>query len=348
MPHAPQGDVPLPSLTVIIPAHNEERVIEGTVCTVAEAVPSGSQVLVVDDGSSDETPGILAILVRRFAYLEVLRNPTPQGKPAALNRALDRAWGEVILLLDADVRVDATTLRTCLVYLASTDVAALAVDLAPYNRRFSLGFIFQDVQFALMKAFLFSGLLGLPFLSGSCLLVRRQALERVGKYSPDSLADDFNLGLRLLQAGQRVCFLRGPRCHIQYAPSMRSFLRQQQRWIRGGIDELWREVVRGRWRYAGIAALGLLILYSAPLAILADLSFRRWVVSPIVAPALGAGFAVAAWAAYLRERPSPLEAGLALPLCAIFLPTLQAAVASAAVSALVRGRGWYKAPRDRG
>ena len=96
-PMTPLTDAP--EVTAIVPALNEEATIAEVVDRLL-ALPIAMQVIVVDDGSNDRTPEILATYGNR---IEVLRNETRSGKGAAIRKALPFARGEVTIIQDADL-----------------------------------------------------------------------------------------------------------------------------------------------------------------------------------------------------------------------------------------------------
>ncbi len=85
------------TVTVLIPAYNEELTIARTVAA-ARSLPGVLQVIVVDDGSTDKTAE-----KARAAGAEVLRTGVNRGKGAALNHGLKAVKGDLLLLLDADL-----------------------------------------------------------------------------------------------------------------------------------------------------------------------------------------------------------------------------------------------------
>lgn len=85
-------------VSAIIPAYNEAETITATV-KAALALPFVSEVVVVDDGSSDET----ASLAEKAGATKVIRHPRNMGKGEAMNTGLKAASGDVLLLLDGDL-----------------------------------------------------------------------------------------------------------------------------------------------------------------------------------------------------------------------------------------------------
>jgi dolichol-phosphate mannosyltransferase len=90
-------------LTVVVPAFNEALVIGDFVAASADALPEGSELLVVDDGSTDATPQLLADLSEKYEGLRVLTHERNRGIGAALATGFAAASGDVIVTMDADL-----------------------------------------------------------------------------------------------------------------------------------------------------------------------------------------------------------------------------------------------------
>ncbi len=94
-----------PSISLVMPAFNEARNLPAVLASLAEALPALTaqwEIVVVDDGSADDTPRVLAALAARHRGLRWLRLSRNFGKEAALTAGLDRADGDVVVLMDAD------------------------------------------------------------------------------------------------------------------------------------------------------------------------------------------------------------------------------------------------------
>jgi len=87
-----------PNLSVVVPAHNEERVIGRLLERIDEfTYPKEKlQVVVVDDGSTDNTGKIIEDFAKKYAFIKPLHRHSATGKAAALNEALKQATGEII------------------------------------------------------------------------------------------------------------------------------------------------------------------------------------------------------------------------------------------------------------
>lgn len=93
-----------PNLSVVVPAHNEEMVIGRLLERIVEfTYPKEKlQVVVVDDGSTDNTGKIIEDFAKKYAFIKPLHRHSATGKAAALNEALKQATGEIIYFFDAD------------------------------------------------------------------------------------------------------------------------------------------------------------------------------------------------------------------------------------------------------
>lgn len=98
-----------PRLSVIIPAFNEEATIAASVeelATHLHTLDPQAEIIVVDDGSSDDTAGQVIELTTRYPQLSCLRLPVSSGKGAAVRHGVLTARGQFIVFIDADLPFD--------------------------------------------------------------------------------------------------------------------------------------------------------------------------------------------------------------------------------------------------
>jgi glycosyltransferase involved in cell wall biosynthesis len=104
---------PEPLVSVVVPTYNEARTIESVLRRVDD-LPLRTELVVVDDGSTDETPEILARLSGELgSALRVERQPN-QGKGAAVRRAITLSRGDFVVVQDADLEYDPSDIPTLL------------------------------------------------------------------------------------------------------------------------------------------------------------------------------------------------------------------------------------------
>lgn len=245
---SPPGPVPrrigpLPFVGVVIPAKNEEPVIEATVrnlCAMdyAEDGQRRFEVIVVDDRSTDGTPAILKRLARDLPITVV---QTPQGsfgKAAALNYGIGRARADLIAVFDADARVEPDFLARLVPFLAEPGVGGVQARRMLYNAGQNLVTRVQDDEHALFQRMLQRArrwLGGMTCFSGNGLLVRRDVLDEVGGWNEDALTEDIDLSVRFHLAGWEIAYCDEAIVWEEAVAHLRPLVRQRVRWFEGAF-----------------------------------------------------------------------------------------------------------------
>jgi cellulose synthase/poly-beta-1,6-N-acetylglucosamine synthase-like glycosyltransferase len=238
---------------IIVPCLNEERVVATTVASaLALSGPWGTRtrVLVVDDGSDDATPDVLAAF--DHDHLHVLRRDLPlarQGKGEALNAAYryirDRVEDEgtdprrvAVGVIDGDGRASATMLHEVSFAMRDPGVGATQSRVRIHNRNRILAAV-QDLEFGMVADASQSlrDTLGTVGLGGNGQFARLSALIGLGD-SPWSacLVEDLELGLRMHLDGTKVRYLPNASVTQQGLVDGRRLLRQRTRWAQGNLQ----------------------------------------------------------------------------------------------------------------
>ena len=228
---APSGST---TFTVIIPAHNEERVIAKTLAGLELARGPGVEVIVVDDGSTDATAEIAGSFPVR-----VIRQPRG-GKAAALNTGIAAASGELIAVLDADTVLDPDFLDVVAPHFADPAVGAVAGNVKVGNRR-SLLARMQALEYivSLEVDRRAQDVLGVvAVVPGAAGVFRRAALIDVGGFPDETLVEDADLTIALLRGRWRIHYEPRAVVWTEAPETVGDALRQRRRWAYGNIEVL--------------------------------------------------------------------------------------------------------------
>jgi cellulose synthase/poly-beta-1,6-N-acetylglucosamine synthase-like glycosyltransferase/peptidoglycan/xylan/chitin deacetylase (PgdA/CDA1 family) len=265
----------LPSVSVIVPAYNEEVGIERAIRSLAGNDYPDLEVVVVDDGSRDRTAEIVESLGLPNVHLVRQDNG---GKAAALNTGIRMSRGEILVMVDGDTVFEPDTLRRLVQPLADADVAAVSGNTKVGNRGRLLG-RWQHIEYVTgfnLDRRMYEVLQCTPTVPGAIGAFRREVLDEIGGVSGDTLAEDTDLTLAVGRTGNRVVYAPDARAWTEAPSTISGLWRQRYRWSFGTMQAVWKH--RGamfsrdrRDRRIGRRALPYMILFQILLPILAPL-----------------------------------------------------------------------------
>lgn len=250
---APGSWTRLPTVSLIIPAKDEVRVIEGAVRSAcAQDYAGGLEVIVVDDHSTDGTAERLQHLAADLPVRVVHTPPGSIGKAAALQVGVAASRGEAIAVFDADARLGPDVIARMVAHLADFRVAAVQGRRLVHNGgRNALTRVQEDeyriFQTLLQRARQAVG--AFVCLAGNGLIVKRAALEAVGGWNPEALTEDIDLTVRLHLAGWEIRYCYEAQVWEEGVATLRDLVRQRERWFEGALlclGDYLPEILRAR------------------------------------------------------------------------------------------------------
>ena len=234
-----------PFITIMVPAHNEEVMIEDTIDYLMTKINYGNyEVLVTDDGSTDETPAILARLQKKYPKLRVIRIDKNKGKAHAFDIGMAFAKGRLILSNDADTVPEPDALSNYVNYFirpGGRNISAVTANMDVKNRTSLLGKS-QTVEFSSIVGIIKrtqAGVLGdLYAYSGANTMYRKDALIDVGGFRQDRATEDISIAWDHQLNGWISVFAPTIIFFMEVPVSLPMLYRQRKRWAKGGT-EVW-------------------------------------------------------------------------------------------------------------
>ncbi|RFU40985.1 glycosyltransferase [Actinomadura logoneensis] len=238
---APPGRDAAPSVTVVVPAYNEEAGIAATVRSLLDTdYPGPFEVIVVDDGSTDRTAEIVEGLA--LPGVRLMRKPNG-GKPGALNVGIAASQGEILVLVDGDTVFQRDTIRHLVAPLvADPAVGAVSGNTKVANRKGLLG-RWQHLEYVIgfnLDRRMFDLARCMPTIPGAIGAFRRRTLVSVGGVPTDTLAEDTDLTMAICRGGWRVVYAEHALAWTEAPNSLRQLWRQRYRWCYGTLQAMWK------------------------------------------------------------------------------------------------------------
>ena len=234
-----------PNVAVLIPAYNEEKVIERTVRAALNSNYPNLHVIVIDDGSKDRT-----LEVARAAFAQqatrgqvvILTKPN-SGKAEALNFGLQHLRDEEIFVgIDADTVIAPDAISRLVPHFLNPKVGAVAGN-AKVGNRVNLWTRWQALEYITSQNFERRALNTLGAVSvvpGAIGAWRTSAVREVGGYHTDTVAEDADLTMALLRLGYRVEYEDLALAYTEAPTTANGLMRQRFRWSFGILQSVWK------------------------------------------------------------------------------------------------------------
>jgi len=218
-------------VTVLVPAYNEEKTIRHTISTLLESEYRDMEIIVVNDGSTDDTEGAIRDYIDsgEIRYIDKSNG----GKASALNMGIEAATGEVILFTDADSRFEPDTVTKMSRWFGDPSIDAVCGNdsvLHPgtYIQKFlavttHIGTGFVRRALSVMRS--------LPIITGNLGAVRTAVLREIGGFR-EIWGEDLEITFRLYRNRKRIIFDPEPKVIAECPGSLTGLWKQRIRWVR--------------------------------------------------------------------------------------------------------------------
>jgi len=254
-----EGEATAPFVSVIVPAFNEEVVIPKTIKSLLDADYEAFEIIVVDDGSQDNTS---EVVIEQFGKNARVRLFTVKnnGKAEALNTGLSHAKGEIIVALDADTLFGPQTISALARRFVDPQIGAVAGN-AKVGNRTNIVTRWQALEYITsqnMDRRAFASLNCITVVPGAVGAWRRELLTTAGGFSADTLAEDQDLTLRIRRLGYKIGYEETAVAWTEAPDRLKTLARQRFRWAYGTLQCMWKHsdtLFRRRYGSLGFIAI---------------------------------------------------------------------------------------------
>ena len=237
----PEPDKNLPFITIIVPAYNEGMIIQTAIRSLLELDYPNYEVLVVDDGSTDDTyeRAREMVDVSNKCVVTVLTKANG-GKANALNTGMAHARGDFILNMDGDTRLSPNALRDCIRHFEDPKIGAVAGNVKVVNRDnwITRAQALEYVEGLALSRMAQSYSRVVNIIPGPLGMFRKSVLRQVRGYDDDTYAEDCDLTLKLLLAGWHIVYEPRAIAWVESPSRMTNLLKQRYRWTRGILQAI--------------------------------------------------------------------------------------------------------------
>ncbi|MET9654789.1 glycosyltransferase [Streptomyces sp. NPDC006460] len=260
-------------VTVLVPAYNERECIANTLHSLA-ASDYPIEVIVIDDGSSDGTADIVEDM--NLPFVRLIRKVNG-GKSSALNVGIAAASHDIIVMMDGDTVFEPSTVRELVQPFGDPAIGAVAGNAKVGNRESLIG-AWQHIEYVLghnLDRRMYDMLNVIPTIPGAVGAFRKEALQRVGGMSDDTLAEDTDITIAVLGDGWRIVYAERARAWTEAPASLQQLWSQRYRWSYGSMQAMWKHrgavTSRGPAGRFGRIGLPLVVLFGVVAPLLAPL-----------------------------------------------------------------------------
>ncbi len=233
-------------VSVLIPAYNEQENIESSILSVLRNDYKNKEVIVINDGSTDNTGQVVENMQSRYPGKIKLINLPNGGKANALNTGIEFAKHSIFISMDADTIFAPDTIKNLVWHFSNESVGAVAGKVQTTRSKNWLD-IFQSIEYAVgqnIEKEVFSSVNAVGVVPGPVGAWRKSAVLAAGGYSRETLVEDQDLTLSVLLQGYKILYDPRAVAYTETPHTLDDFLKQRFRWIYGTFQCAWKHRAR--------------------------------------------------------------------------------------------------------
>jgi cellulose synthase/poly-beta-1,6-N-acetylglucosamine synthase-like glycosyltransferase len=228
-------------VSIIVPGYNEEITAPKTVENLLRIDYPNFEIVFVDDGSKDNTFANIQASYGSHPKVKAFTKPNG-GKASALNYGIGFATGEILVCIDADTVLKPDAVSLMVQHFHDPEVAAVAGNVKVGNRK-NLLTRWQHIEYVTSQNFdrrAFDQLNAIMVVPGAIGAFRREAVQKAGMFTTDTLAEDCDLTLRLLRLGYKIRTCNQALAFTEVPETLNMLVKQRFRWTFGIMQAFWK------------------------------------------------------------------------------------------------------------
>ncbi|MCC6287359.1 MAG: glycosyltransferase [Chitinophagaceae bacterium] len=273
-----------PPVSIIVPAYNEEVNAVKTIENLLQQNYPDFDIIFIDDGSKDSTWQKVSDAFLNHPKLNVLTKPNG-GKASALNYGITQAKNNFVVCIDADTQLKHDAIAQLMKrftplpeHEASQEITGAVAGNVKVGNEHTLLTKWQSIEYTTSQNFdrrAFDLINGITVVPGAIGAFRKEAIEKAGGFTTDTLAEDCDLTIRILRNGYRVVNCTEAIAVTEAPETLKQFMKQRFRWSYGIMQAFWKNkdaCFNPEYKGLGMLALPNVLLFQIILPVLAPLA----------------------------------------------------------------------------
>lgn len=227
-----------PKVSVIVPAWNEEVGIIATVKSIIDSSYENMELIVVNDGSSDNTDKVVNDYIKNYYGHKKIKyfKKKNGGKSSAMNLGIKKAEGEIVITTDADSIVDYMAIENMVLHFDDQKVMSVAGHVKVGNNQkmisdiqkleYYYGFYFKRADSLLNSVYI---------VGGAAAAYRKQIFDKIGYFDKNIITEDIEFSTRILNAGYKIKYASNAIFYTEAPSNIEGLIKQRLRWKYGRL-----------------------------------------------------------------------------------------------------------------
>lgn len=273
-----------PAVSIIVPAYNEELNASKTIYNLLQQDYPNFEITFVDDGSKDTTYTKILDLFANHPKVKIYTKLNG-GKASALNFGIEKTTTNFVICIDADTQLKSDAISQ-LMKKFTDDIGAVAGNVKVGNENTMLT-KWQSIEYITAQNFdrrAFDLINGITVVPGAIGAFRKEAIEKAGGFTTDTLAEDCDLTIRILRNGYRVVNCVEAIAVTEAPETLKEFMKQRFRWSYGVMQSFWKNkdaCFNPKYKGLGMISLPNILIFQIILPIFAPLADLVLIISLI-------------------------------------------------------------------